>query len=316
MFLVKTCGGMTRLEAWAERAQSGGYMVLGPALFVPLISAFLYAVAALCLKRGTEGGVGPWRVGFVCNVLQALGFAPCWFLGGNLTEAGFLHAAICGVCFFCGQVLTFLALSRGDVSLTTPVMGSKVLFVALIAGLSGGEQLTRGVWGGAILTTLATVLMGGGHSGGSKPGVVAASFGFGFAAALAFALTDVLVQWWAPAVGFGHFAPIMFGTVAVLSVFLVPFFRGGLGGLAWGWVGGGALLLTVQAAGVAYAIIAYGSATLTNVLYNSRGIWSVVLVWAVGHWFANRENQVGRGIMARRLAGALLLLSAIVVATR
>jgi hypothetical protein len=108
----------------------------------------------------------------------------------------------------------------------------------------------------------------------------------------------------------------MFGTVAVLSVFLVPFFRGGLGGLAWGWVGGGALLLTVQAAGVAYAIIAYGSATLTNVLYNSRGIWSVVLVWAVGHWFANRENQVGRGIMARRLAGALLLLSAIVVATR
>ena len=218
--------------------------------------------------------------------------------------------------FFCGQVLTFLALSRGDVSLTTPVMGSKVLFVALIAGLSGGEHLGRGVWVGAVLTTLATVLLGGGGRGGARPGVVAASFGFGFPAALAFAVTDVLVQWWAPPVGFGRFAPVMFGTVGVLSVLLVPFFGGGLGGLSWGWVGAGAGLLTLQAAGVAFAIIAYRSATLTNVLYNSRGIWSVVLVWAVGHWFSNRENEAGGGVMGRRLAGAFLLLSAIVVATR
>jgi drug/metabolite transporter (DMT)-like permease len=305
-----------RLEARGVGVQAQAQMVKGPALLMPLVSAFLYAVAALCLKRGTERGGGAWRVGFVCNVVQALGFAPCWFLGGDLSGPGFWHAVACGACFFCGQVLTFLALSRGDVSLTTPVMGSKVLFVALIAGLSGGERLGGGVWGGAILTTLATVLLGGGHSGNGRPGVVAASFGFGFSAALAFAVTDVLVQWWAPAVGFGHFAPVMFGTVGALSVFLVPFFNGGLGGLAWGWVGAGASLLTLQAAGVAYAIIAYGSATLTNVLYNSRGIWSVVLVWAVGHWFSNRENEVGRGVMVRRLAGALLLLSAIVVATR
>jgi hypothetical protein len=62
---------------------------------------------------------------------------------------------------------------------------------------------------------------------------------------------------------------------------------------------------------MAYSIISFGSATTTNVIYNSRGIWSVLLVWSVGHWFANHEKAQGGRIMGRRLAGSALLLAAI-----
>jgi len=71
----------------------------------------------------------------------------------------------------------------------------------------------------------------------------------------------------------------------------------------------------VQASGVAWGIVNLG-ATTTNVLYNSRGVWSVVLVWWVGHWFGNTERARGPGVMLRRLAGSLLLLSAILLLTR
>src|SRR5204862_7471301 len=96
-------------------------------LVFPLVSAFIYAIAALLLKRATERGVGPWRVNFVANLITAAIFAPYWLLGGksfSWLNLGF--AATCGLTFFVGQLFTFLALSRGDVSVATPVLGTKV----------------------------------------------------------------------------------------------------------------------------------------------------------------------------------------------
>jgi uncharacterized membrane protein len=66
------------------------------------------------------------------NCTAALVFAPWWFTGGGTFEWSHLvHAMISGVTFFIGQILTFLALNRGDVSITTPVLGSKVIHVAM-----------------------------------------------------------------------------------------------------------------------------------------------------------------------------------------
>ena len=58
-------------------------------------------------------------------------------------------------------------------------------------------------------------------------------------AAACFALTDVLVQKWAPAWGVGRFLPLMFGAVAVFSIGLVPFFSAPLRSVpraAWGGI--------------------------------------------------------------------------------
>ncbi len=284
-------------------------------ILVPLCSAFLYALAVMGLKRCTAAGLGPWRVGFVTNWVQGLGLAPLWFLGGQpFAPEHLLHAMICGLAFFLGQVFTFLALSRGDVSVATPVLGTKVLFVALVAVWLGTEPLTASLWMAAILTALATALMG--YAGRHRRHPLGVSLGLGLGAAASFALTDVLGQKWAPAWGFGHFAPAMFATVAVLSLGLLPLCRGSFRHLPWRWVGMGSALLTLQCGGVAYSIMNFGSATTTNVVYNSRGIWSVLIVWGIGHWFGNDERSQGHRVMLGRLAGATLLMVAIVLVAR
>ncbi|MHA3770655.1 EamA family transporter [Verrucomicrobiota bacterium sgz303538] len=289
-------------------------------LLVPLTSGAVYAVAALFLKRSTEGGAGPWRTAFITNWVQAIVFAPFWLLGGEpFAWDHFLHAAIAAVAFFIGQIFTFLALSRGDVSVTTPVLGTKVIFVALLTVLLVGEPIRPSWWSAAVLTASATALLGGAKRGAPRNQAAAASLLYAFPAALAFATTDVLQQKWARAWGFGHFAPVMFFVVALLSCALVPFFHGPLRELSpstWRALLPGSVLLSMQASGVAYSIIAFGGATVVNILYNTRAIWSVMLVWTIGHWFSNTERMQGSGVMGQRLCGAMVLLAAIVLAVR
>ena len=108
------------------------------------------------------------------------------------------------------------------------------------------------------------------------------------------AASDVIHQLWVRPFGFGHFAPVMFATVGLLSFTLIPFFSAPLRQMPRPmvvWALGGGLLLTIQAMGIAYCIAVYHEVTVTNVLYNTRGLWSVALVWVVGHWFANAEKQ-------------------------
>ena len=59
------------------------------------------------------------------------------------------------------------------------------------------------------------------------------------------------------------------------------------------------------------AISLFGKATEVNVIYSTRGLWSVVAVWWIGHWFKNREQHLPRAVLLRRLAGAILLTAAV-----
>ena len=61
------------------------------------------------------------------------------------------------------------------------------------------------------------------------------------------------------------------------------------------------------------SISIWRQATSANVLYSSRGLWSVVGVWAIGHWFTNREQHLGARVLVWRLVGAVLLMAAIVL---
>ena len=72
----------------------------------------------------------------------------------------------------------------------------------------------------------------------------------------------------------------------------------------------------MQAGCIAVSIICFGQATLINILYASRGLWTVVLVWVVGHWFGNQERGHGHRVMARRMIGAGLLLVAVLLVVR
>jgi drug/metabolite transporter (DMT)-like permease len=288
------------------------------ATILPLCSALGYAFAALMLKRATERGAGPWRVTFITNWLAAAVFTP-WWLAPHMpiTWLNLVHAATCGATFFVGQIFTFLALSRGDVSVATPVLGTKVIFVAIFGIVLAGEKLGATLWLATFLTVVATFLLGGRLSG--HPQHFGTSLFYGFSAAASFALTDVLLQRWVQQWGFGPFVATMFHSIALFSLGLIPLFRAPLRELAtssWRWAVAGGLTLSLQAIGMAYSIGTYREVTTTNILYNTRGIWSVVLVWVIGHWFENAEREQGAPIMLRRLFAATLLLVAVFLSIR
>ena len=101
-------------------------------LFLPLASSILYVVAALFLRQAAGHGIGIYRTAFICNWGTAVLFLLLWPLGGSVPSGLlFYQPAVVALLFIAGQLSTFLALEKGDVSVATPVMGSKVILVAL-----------------------------------------------------------------------------------------------------------------------------------------------------------------------------------------
>ena len=79
------------------------------------------------------------------------------------------------------------------------------------------------------------------------------------------------------------------------------------------WLAAGAACFAVQGLMFITSISIYRQATSANVLYSSRGLWSVVAVWGIGHWFTNREQHLGARVLVWRFVGAILLMAAIVM---
>jgi drug/metabolite transporter (DMT)-like permease len=286
-----------------------------------LLAGIVYVVAALLLKRAADLGADVWRTARVCNFTTALLFAPLALLGGSIPgwQLGW-QPALVAVLFVAGQVFSLLALNIGDVSVATPVLGVKILLVALLTTTLTGEHIGARLWMAALLSSAAVALLN--LTGRHPHHRVGTTIFLAALAAAAYALFDVLVQKWSPAWGAGRFLPLTMFFVAAWSVALRPLGRKRDSVIrtenvaARRFVLAGAGGLALQAILFVSSIALYGQATVANVLYSSRGLWSVLSVWLVGHWFANRERQQGRRVMAWRLVGAALLLAAIVIVLR
>lgn len=283
-------------------------------LLIPLACGFFYVVSMLAFKRAGDFGVGVWRTTFIANWACALIFLPVWLRQGFAPVPGtaYWQPAAIAVLFLAGQIFMFLAITRGDVSVATPVMGVKVLLVALFSGLIGLGAVPFKWWVGASLSVAAVGLLN--LRGGGAHRRVGQTVLLTVLSATMYALSDVLVQKWAPAWGQGNFFPPMFFIVGLYSFALLGFARGGLGGIAsaaWRWVGLGALCNALTNAGIAITLGIWGNATAVNIVYSSRGLFSVALVWGVGHWFSNAEQHAGRGVLLSRLAGAAAMIGAI-----
>ena len=278
-----------------------------------LIAAAFYAVGALLVKRASELGVGAWRTTFVANLVAVLLFLPMLAFGGVWRPDLWWQPVIVAVCYVAGQVLTFLSFDYGDVSVATPVLGIKILLVAALVAVWGGEALRWQLWVAAGLAVLGIVLLNRRSAAGTHHHVGRTILTAG-AAAACFALLDVLVQRWSPLWGLGRFLPLVVGLSALLSLTFVLHFRAPLLSIpwtTWRWLLGGTLIIGIQSALFVSLIAAKGHAASINVVYSSRGLWSVVLVWWVGHWVQSREQHLDGSVLASRLAGALTMIIAI-----
>jgi drug/metabolite transporter (DMT)-like permease len=287
---------------------------IGPVI-LPLLAALLYVFGALLVKRSGDFGVGLWRTAFVSNLTSAMIFQLLLPLGGAFRSEFLWQPALLAVLFLLAQLLNYLALDRGDVSVATPVLGLKIILVALFTTVLLTQGVSGKLWAAAALSSAAIVLLN--RAGGVKHHHVGSTILYAGMSAAAFALFDVLVQKWSPAWGQGRFLPAMFWFVAVFNVVLIPFFRAPLSTVpkpGWPWLLSGCALIGTQSLVFVMVIVKFRNATATNVVYSSRGLWSVLVVWAIGHWFSNREQHLGSRVLRWRLAGAVLMMTAIALA--
>ncbi|MDD5262989.1 MAG: EamA family transporter [Methylacidiphilales bacterium] len=281
-----------------------------------MVSAFLYALSALAIKRSIELGIGPWRMTFLSNAMMAVLFGPFVFFGhGPLTFTPWWPPVLFGFLFFIGQVLTFLSLTRGDVSIVTPILGSKVVLVAVFLVVLLHEKLRASVWVAAILTTAGIALLQQGNHQAHR-GRILRTVLLSIATSCCFALVDIITKYWCPLIGFFRMLPASFLVTFLLSFALLPFFRKPLIHLPE--KSGKVLLLAIillalQSVGMAIAIGYYGDAAGSNIVYGSRGLWSIALVWWIGHHFKNDESKTSLRILLFRVAGSALILSAIIL---
>ena len=282
----------------------------------PLIAALLYAFGALVLKRSSDLGVGLWRTTFVANLIVAGLFSLLWLHGGPPVEIVDLwQPGVIAMCLFIGQLAQFLALEKGDVSVAVPVFGLKVILVAFFTPLLIGEAVGAKLWIAAFLSVLGITFLNR-KDAGQPPRHLLITFVAGGIGAVAFAIFDVLVQKWGPYWGVGRLLPCIFWINALLSFGLIFRFSAPLSAIrvqAWPWLVGGSVLLGTQSIIFVSTLAVFGKATSANIVYASRGLLSVALVWMIGHWFMNAEQHLGPKVMRWRLAGALLMMSAIVL---
>jgi len=285
-------------------------------LLLPVVAAVVYALGSIVIKRALRDGVGMDQSFHLANVVLGLAFLPLLFVGIGKVDWGLLwKPLVMGTTFFVAHWLTFAAIRRGDVSLVTPLMGTKVVFVALGVVVLTGGMPSRPLWIAAFLTTLGIFTMGlADLKGGSH-------FLFTVAVALAsaavFGVSDVLVAGWAEGFGAMPFLAVGSGTVALWTIVMwlcqgrPAFFPRGLGA-KWAWAGAGFIALQAMILGIALAL--FDDATGINVVYTSRGLWAIALVVVFGRFLGNSEHRdTGRAFLWR-VAGTLLLTVAIVIA--
>jgi hypothetical protein len=232
--------------------------------------------------------------------------------------------------FVAGHLFNVAALRVGDVSVATPLLGVKVVFVALIARFAFGLPLSDSQLTATVLTSAGVLITGlTDFKPGRRTGWTTL---LALGCAGSFAVTDVLIQMWATEFGVLNFLSLLFGALALESILVLPLlgfkarpetrhrsiFRQAAASLtapprAWRWIGLATALSAIQALLITGTIATWRDAAGVNVVYGTRGLWSLALVWWAGSWFGNAERRESgpRVLLARAIGGALILAAVV-----
>lgn len=250
------------------------------------------------------------------NIAVAVIFLPLMLFEKQAIDWSLIQWPIfVGVGFFFGGWLTFMAIQRGDVSLVTPLLGTKVVFVAIGSVLFTAQQLSVPLWIAALLTALGIFLIGFRDVRGARHASFTA--GITLISAALYGLCDVMLSTWA-----SKFAPFTFLSFSSLIVgtlsMIVWFFQGRRRILPprgpRTWAIASAIVVAVQAIMIGLALSFFHDATGINVMYASRGLWAVVLVFWFGTLLGNDERATSGRLFGWRFLGTILLTVSVVIA--
>ncbi len=285
-------------------------------LLLPFIAAISFALGSIIYKRAYAEGAGVVHALVVNNVVLGFLFLPLLLIDPKPVpwELWYLPV-ITALPFGFGHLMNVASLRVGDVSVATPLLGAKVIFVAILVFLISHEPLTATQWIAAALTTLGVLVMGLTDLRPGRSLGLTTMLALGCAAA--FALTDVLIQMWASRVGVWNFLALLFVTTGLMSLAVLPFFgRPALRApvAAWKWIGFGVSMSGLQAILITGSIGIWKDAAGANVVYSTRGLLSIAFVWFLGHRMKNTERHAAGGrAMLQRTIGGVLILAAVVL---
>jgi drug/metabolite transporter (DMT)-like permease len=282
-------------------------------LLLPLVSSVLYVAGAMSLKYAARYRPNVWQSAFYTNASFALCSTPLWFGAGPSTAdwTTLWQPLLTGFCGLLGQVLTLLALSRGDVSVATPVLGLKVLFVAFFTSIMTALVVEPNLWLAALLSVAGIALLQ--FRAGERHHDVFWTIILAGLSAMFYGLHDTCVVRWKANWG-DWYLPLVFDFMIVGTGLIWLAVRRTVPPLdprARKSVLGGSFLIGAQGLLLIYTIARSDEPTRVNLVYNARGLWSVLAVWLVGHWYDNTEQHLDRATLQRRFIGAALMLVAI-----
>ncbi len=266
------------------------------------------------MKRTGQWQIDIWRVSFVCNVSSAVAFQPFWFLADALPgwELWWQPAAVAAL-YVVGQVLTLTSLAQGEISVSAPVLGLKIVFVPIFLWMLGAGLLPVTTWLACLGATLAVVLLNTTDSRSGR-GKVLFSIVTATSGAAAFAMFDVCVQLWSANWGRGAFLPVMFIMSTAMSLIMIPYFKQPLRAIpanAWPTLLGAAFFIAAQALAIVASVAFWEQVAVSNVVYSSRGLWSLLAVWLLGRYLQVTDSGLTPRVLMMRTCGAVLLLASI-----
>lgn len=289
---------------------------LAPVLLSGMAAAG-YTIAAIFVKQASLRGASVWQLMLSFHLtMMVVTFPILLAQQPALSWASLLWPFLAGLCAMLGGVFVLLALTRGDVSVATPILGLKVVIVTVLVVLLGRVAVSADLWIAALLAAAGVWLVAGGEMphGGRRRHLMTAVISI--IGSTLFALTDVILQTHVKNLGYWVFFPLMaitMGTTTILlvlvirvpKVFVLP--RNAVRPMAIG-----SLLMTGQAVLMSSAIAVFQAATVANVVYSSRTFLSVLAIWWLGRFFEMDEFAGRPDHLARRLIGAGLLFAGII----
>lgn len=288
-------------------------------LLVGLTAGVAYSIYSAMSKSLLKSRVStPLLLLLYINLAQALVTPLLWFMvAPSMPSAeGWVPLGISGVLSVIGSLFFYLAISCGDVSSVTPIMGSKVIFAGLLAVPMLAERHAWPVYLSAVLVAIAIALLSYSPSKHVSTKFPLKPIVLMLSCCVLFAFTDIYIKrslLFIDAFNFMVYYNLILG---VGSLGVIPYLR--KHGVSMKLPFSTLMLITFVGASMVLAsllfVITFNMAegvVIPNILIASRGMF-IVIISAIGtHWGVQSLDVQSKRVYGLRLAASALIIVSI-----
>jgi len=298
--------------------------MIQPYEIMAFAAAVVVSFAMMLTKRAYAEGAKQNHILIGTTVYQPFIYLFLFLLSGETTVSwGQSHwTLVYSALLSIGMVIGFTSIKMGDASIISPIMGSKVVFVAIGTYIFSIGVMSQEVIIGVVLCVVSIILLGiefkkTDIEKQDKYGKdILLPIMLALIAITFLGFSDLVIQEKAPAMNKLVF--LLVGSTTTAAIFLIKGFATGVrintapkSAKKWIWLsgatnGGAGLILGL-------AIAYYGHATEFNIIMGSRGVLSVIAVALFANALKLKEGQKSTATLIMRLIGSVCILIATVL---